>query len=500
MSRLLRASSRRAAAALLLSLSLTAAVGRADGPPAPIRVHPKNPRYFEWRGKPRVLITSAEHYGAVLNRDFDFRKYLDTLAHEGMNYTRLFTGTYVEPVGAFGIERNTLAPASGRFLAPWARSARPGYAGGGNKFDLDRFDPEYLARLTEFLDDAAGRGIVVELTLFCSTYGDKQWAVHPLNPANNVQALPVNDWKTLHTLGNAAAMAVQERLVRHLARALNRFDNLIFELQNEPWADNHVMGETINPYMLKAQAFPNAVEIVTPASVAWQSAIARILADEESRLPTRHVIAQNVANFRLPLQDEDLAPGVTLVHFHYAHPEAVTWNVGLGRVIGSDESGFSGPADATYRRQAWAFLMAGGGLWNGLDYSFSVGREDGTDAQPKSPGGGSATLRRQLKALSAFLHGFDLASLAPDATLVRRAPGVVTQVLAVPGRAYGLYLHGRGATTLTVTLPRGRWQVEWISVEDGAVLSTQEISVAAATTPLSTPQFKQDLAARITRR
>ena len=66
----------------------------------PITLHSDNPHYFEYRGKPVVLITSAEHYGAVINLDFDFRKYLDTLVADGMNYTRVFSGAYVEPQGA----------------------------------------------------------------------------------------------------------------------------------------------------------------------------------------------------------------------------------------------------------------------------------------------------------------------------------------------------------------------------------------------------------------
>ena len=92
---------------------------------SPGRLHPANPRWLEWRGEAVALVTSAEHYGAVLNPDFDFRHYLETLQPDGMNYTRLFAGSYVEPQGAFGIERNTLAPAPGKFLAPCARSDQP---------------------------------------------------------------------------------------------------------------------------------------------------------------------------------------------------------------------------------------------------------------------------------------------------------------------------------------------------------------------------------------
>lgn len=487
----------RRSVSTLLALALTLVVGSAVA--EPIRLHPKNPRYFQWRGKPLALVTSAEHYGAVVNPDFDHVKYLDTLARDGMNYTRVFVGTYIEPVGAFGIERNTLAPRPGRFLAPWARSAEPGYAGGGNKLDLDRFDPAFLARLKAFLTEADKRGIVVEVTLFSSTYGEKQWAVHPFNPANNIQKLAVPHWKKLHTPDNGPVMAYQEKLTRYLVRELNAFDNVFYEMQNEPWADNHVMGDYVNPYMAKEHKFPNAIEVTTPPAVAWQSTIARAIADEESRLPKKHLIAQGVTNFRLPVREDDLAPGVTVVNFHYAYPEAVTWNRGLGRLIGSDETGFAGKADATYRRQAWELLMNGGGLFNNLDYSFSVGHEDGTDVQPASPGGGSPALRRQLRVLSQFLHSFDLAALAPNPEVVLHAPGVVTHAMGVRGRAWGIYLRGRAPATLTLALPRGTWKVDWIAPETGDVMKTETLSHRGGPAKLAAPASATEAALRITR-
>jgi hypothetical protein len=465
----------------------------------PIRLHPDNPRWFLWRGETVALITSAEHYGAVLNADFDYRRYLDTLQRDGMNYTRIFAGSYVEPQGAFGIQRNTLAPAPGRFLAPWARSEQTGYAGGGNKFDLERFSPDYLARLKAFVTEAGRRGVVVELTFFSSIYGEKQWAVHPLNPSNNVQAIAVPDWKRLHTSDNGAAMAVQEKLVRWLVHELNEHDNLLFEIQNEPWSDNHVMGDQINPYLADKPMFPNAVEITTAPSIAWQRAIARAVADEESRLPNKHLIAQNVANFRLPVREEDLVPEAGILNFHYAYPEAVEWNRGWNRVIGYDESGFAGHEDATYRRQAWNFVLSGGGLFNSLDYSFTVGREDGTDVANDAPGGGSPRLRQQLGVLSRFVQGFDLATLNPDSTLVQRAPGVVARVLSNPGTAYALYVQGRSPTTLTVKLPAGRWSVAWSNVEDGRSLKEESISCEGAPLRLASPDFGGDMALRIVR-
>ncbi|MDH5398965.1 MAG: hypothetical protein OEX02_12515, partial [Cyclobacteriaceae bacterium] len=57
----------------------------------PIQLHPKNPHYFLYQGQTLALVTSAEHYGAVLNQDFDYKAYLSTLSNDGMNYTRIFT-------------------------------------------------------------------------------------------------------------------------------------------------------------------------------------------------------------------------------------------------------------------------------------------------------------------------------------------------------------------------------------------------------------------------
>ncbi len=137
----------------------------------PIRLHPDNPHYFLFRGKSTVLIGANEHYGAVLNLDFDYVKYLNTLQAQGLNYTRIFSGNYIEPYVNMGshwnIEENTLGPASTRFICPWARSRTPGFEGGGNKFDLSQFDPEYFTRLKDFVSKAGERGVVVELVFFC---------------------------------------------------------------------------------------------------------------------------------------------------------------------------------------------------------------------------------------------------------------------------------------------------------------------------------------------
>jgi len=69
---------------------------------APLRLHPENPHYFLFRERPTVLVTSGEHYGAVINLDFDYKVYLAELQRHGLNHTRTFAGAYREVLKAHG--------------------------------------------------------------------------------------------------------------------------------------------------------------------------------------------------------------------------------------------------------------------------------------------------------------------------------------------------------------------------------------------------------------
>jgi hypothetical protein len=433
----------------------------------PAALHPANPHYFQYRGKPTVLVSNSEHYGAVLNAKFQYARYLDALAADGLNYTRIFAGTYVEEPGAFGIARNNLAPAPAEFIAPWPRSG-PGLAPDGlPKYDLARIDESYLARLNDFLREAARRGIVVEVTLFSSHYGEPQWKRSPLHPLNNINGTTLADFRRLHTLDNGGALPHQETFVRRLARELNSHDNLIWEIQNEPWADRHTMGPRLHQYAIAPalQRWPHRVEIPAQDSLEWQARVAQWIAEEERKLGRRHLVALNYANFQLAVPA--VPPNIDILNFHYAYPGAVRLNYGWNMPIAYDESGFLGPDDAEYLREAWRFMLAGGAVFNGLDYSFTVGFEDGTDTAANGPGGGSPAFRRQLGFLRRFLMELPLAGMKPDTTTLRHAPGLEVQMLSAPGRVWAAYVEGPERTRLEMDLARGRYEAEWFHPATG---------------------------------
>lgn len=104
--------------------------------------------------------------------------YLNVLKSYGFNSTHVYPWILFEPVDTF-MNGNTHGVQPGNLILPWARSNQPGCAQGGNRFDLDRWDPAFFDRLRDFATRAAERGIVVEICFFNAQYADT-WPISPL--------------------------------------------------------------------------------------------------------------------------------------------------------------------------------------------------------------------------------------------------------------------------------------------------------------------------------
>ncbi|HNY26026.1 MAG TPA: ThuA domain-containing protein [Candidatus Sumerlaeota bacterium] len=440
----------------------------------PLQLHPENAHYFLWRSRPVILITSTEHYGSVLNRDFDFKKYLATLEQDGLNLTRTFSGAYCEAPGNFNIKRNTMAPLEGKLLCPWARSSEAGYAGGGNKFDLTQWNPEYFQRLRDFVTEASNRGIVVEFVLFCPFYEDSMWNLSPMNATNNVNGIGKTKREEVYTLKHSDLQKVQEDLVRKIVQELKDFDNLYYEICNEPYFG----GVTLD----------------------WQARIAQVLSETETAagLKQKHLIAQNIANESAKV--ENLNPLVSILNFHYAKPpKAVAENYALNRVISDDETGFAGSDPKPYLTEAWDFVLAGGGAFDNLDYSFSVGHEAGDDTI-EAPGTGGVEFRKQLTVLRNFIHSFDFIHMKPDTSVIQGGlPEKATaRVLAAEGTAYALYLNGGKQANLDLKIPAGQYTAQWINIKTGATEKTEAIQHKEGICTLKSPEYDGEIGLRLT--
>ena len=368
---------------------------------------------------------------------------------------------------SFHIKHNTLAPARGRLLAPWARSQTPGDAGYGNKFDLGRWDEAYFRRLKDFLTAAGRRGVVVELVLFCPFYEDPMWNLSPMNARNNTAGLGTMPRTEVYTLKHPAMLAVHEALVAKICAELKDFDNLYYEICNEPYFGG--------------------------VTLPWQDRIAAAITAAEARFPYRHLIARNIANGRQKIDRPN--PAVGIFNFHYATPpDTVALNYGLDRAIADDETGFRGSQDFVYRHECLGVHPGRGAIYDNLDYSFSVGQEDGS-ARPDAPGGGGAALRRQLAILKQFMEGFAFVRMKPDLAVIkdRANPGVSIHALSEPGRQYALYLRGDGVQKLALDLPAGTYRLQWIDTQTGPLGKPQQFQHAHGVRTLEVPAYHADL-------
>ena len=136
--------------AALLTIALAASSGALAQ--EAVRIHPENPKYLLFRGKPLVLISASEHYGSVINRPFDFEKYLDDAAahkHDDDAHVSAVSRTAELAQSIFAVQAR-VARLHRALCAHRARKALDGEP----IYDLDRWNPEYFDRLHRFLDGA----------------------------------------------------------------------------------------------------------------------------------------------------------------------------------------------------------------------------------------------------------------------------------------------------------------------------------------------------------
>lgn len=434
-----------------------------------LSLYPSNPHYLQFRGKPTVLMTCGEHYGSVLNGAMDYVRYLNTLQHWGFNLTRTFSGVYREIPGSFGIVDNVLAPAPEAYVCPWKTV--------NGKYTLREFNEGYFVRLRDFVQQASERGIVVELVLFCFWYEHALWEICPMHPRNNIEGVGTEDKELVYTVENNSLLPYMQAFVRRVVQELNPFDNLYYEIINEPYSrHDHTAYDD------------------------WQRHIAKVIREAEASLPNQHLIAMNVQNrcLRIAAPPEE----VSIFNFHYALAEAVAWNYHLNRVIADDETGFAGQCASPYRIEAWQAMLSGCGVFSHLDYSYTVEHPDGSaPIRAETPGYGGDDLRRQIAYLKQLLQEVKVWDLQPcNEILAWNAGDVRIRAMGDAGNRYILHIaEGAPQTTLMLGVPAGRYRARWHSPANCHLVREESVQHQGGYLTVRTPLFAEDVALHLER-
>jgi len=434
----------------------------------------------------------------MINKDFDYVAYFDTLKSYGLNYTRIYPGAMFEPQGKF-LPGNTLGPRPWSLIVPWARSTQPGYLFGGNKFDLDRWNGEYFARLMDFIVKAGEHGIIVEICFFNSQYSDT-WPLSPLYHENNIQNVGKCSFVDAQTLTCPDAVAREADYVRKIIQEVNQFDNVILEICDEP-------------------------ALFTPFSEAgaWVGHLIEVAAEAEKSLPKKHLIAQEVQGPVGGPIDSSADRNLTVIVGQYVQAGGMDQMGGIkaldleyqrDKPIEMNETyyyplDYEGDKITDSRVEAWEFLVGGGASFNQLNGLYTA----------ENPMGNTADNRRLLaglKILRDFVHTVDFVSMKQDRNfeLKDASPNAICRGISEPGKQYAFYLHhsvvmGRGhgyraipgsyVEHLEINLPAGQYKLDWVDPSTGTVVASEAIQHTGGKRDFITPLHSVDIALRIKR-
>ena len=458
----------------------------------PISLHPENSHYFIYNGEPTVLVTSAEHYGAVVNTAFDYEKYLNTLKKIGLNHTRIFLGDYFERKTSFGILTNTLSPDSNHLISPWERSNEPGYVLGGNRFDLDKWNESYFERLVSFMEEAAEKDVIVEAVLFFTSYEDD---ISPFYGDNNINGMPKYSMKEYRTLSNKKLLERQKAYCQKLVEVLNPFDNLIINVINEPWFFNQISGGFSSP--------------PPEETLEWILQVSDWIVEVERDLPKRHLISTDYINegIEIPLDhNEKYFKNISILNHHYdREAESVIKNYSrIDKVFSFNETGIMPTTTPEYRYQGWKYLMCGGALYNNLDFTYQVGDEDGhgttlfAEGHTGYLGCTDHDVKYQLANLLKFWNDLDFVNMQPGDDFISFKYGhVETFGFYEEGETYVIYFIGSGEPRLYLDIANGKYKIEWFDPRTLQPLEESEVLIENRFLKLAGPGYREDIVVKL---
>jgi hypothetical protein len=294
-------------------------------------------------------------------------------------------------------------------------------------------------------------------------------------------------------------MEFQKEYIVKIATELNKYDNIIYDICDEP----------------SLQGLPGGSIAVLPDSIVkpWISAMKDAFLHAEESLPKKHLLGQTIQNLSPDFSDESWCQWLPT---EYVKPalKALNLNYIINKPLVNVETNYFGAsltnnqynADAV-RVEGWWYMLGGGAGCINLNGEFYHGNESGGVIT-------QTLIIPQKKILLDFMNKLDLAGISRYENFTYSASGGFCNGLAVPGKQYAFYLfHGSydsawGANFLpkegnyedTLTLskvPDGTYLAEWIDPVTGKVVISENMKSTSGNIILTTPAYSLDIALRL---
>ncbi len=422
-----------------------------------IRPYTGNPRYWQYKGKPVLLLGGSKDDN--LFQIPDLRQHIDEMKLVGANYIR-----------------NTMSdrPDFGFEVYPFLK--RP-----DGKYDLERWNPEYWRRFSEMLKLTYDRDIVVQIEVWDRfDYAQQRWPIHPYNPANNVNytyeqsgfAPQYPDhpganrqpffFTTPVQRNNQVVFRYQQRFVDEMLRRSLPYPNVLYCMDNETSGDekwSRFWAEYIRAAGRKAGVEVQVTEMWDDWNIT--SDVHRRTLDHPE-LYTFVDVSQNNHNKGQTHWDR----------FQWAreHIAAKPRPINTVKTYGADSGRFGTTADGLERW--WRHLIGGAAA-----VRFH---------RPDSGLGLSRPAKASIQAGRLLAARMNLWEAEPTNGILRDRSEDEAYATVKAGAACAVYFPRAGQVKLDLSSWRGKYRLEWIDVTKGT-LHTVSIVTANTELPLRTP-------------
>ena len=410
----------------------------AQDDPARIQPWTQDPTYWQYEGKP-VLLLGASKDDSLFQLP-DLKDHLDAMQSVGANYIR-----------------NTMSDRQdkGFELYPYRRLDN-------RKYDLSQWNHEYWTRFENMLRWTHERNIVVQIEVWDRfDYSREHWKIHPYNPNNNVNyTFKASGFKadypnhpgqnkqpffftTPGQRDNGVVLPVQQRFVNQMLSHSLKYNHVLYCMDNET-AAQEAWAIYWAEYITQRADEADKQVCVTEMWDDWD-----LKAERHRRTlghPERYAFADVSQNNQKKGQVHwDNFQWVR--QFVAKHPRPLN----TVKTYGADGGRFGNNQDALERW--WRHVLGGAA-------SARFHRPD-SGLGLSEPAAKSVRVARQIESMVKFWN------VAPSNHLLTDRENNEAYLAARPGHEYVLYFTHGGAVTLNLKEAPGQFDAKWFSLATG---------------------------------
>jgi len=420
---------------LAVSLLFPFSVLGLNGQKNRIDIYGNNPAYWQYKGKPVLLLGGTKDDS--LFQIPDLKAHLDLLKSVGGNYIR-----------------NTMSSRNdkGFEVKPFSKLAN-------GKYDLEKWNDEYWNRFENMLKLTQERDIIVQIEVWATfDYYRDHWEVNPFNPKNNINynakqtQLPVQVnshpvqcqnnffWSVPAERNQKTVLKYQQRFVDKILSYSLKYGNVLYCMDNETSVTPQ-WGKYWSQY-IKAKA--KDADVLVHTTEMWDKwDLASSMHNATFDHPETYSfvdISQN--NHQKGQQHWDNAQRQRARIANKVRP------LNNVKIYGADTGSFGNDRDGMER--FWRNIF--GGLASARFHRPTSGLGLGTKAQAN------------IRSMRMITDKMDIFTCVPYNDLLSNRESNEAYCLANPGAEYALYFPDGGEVTLDISAMNTQLTVQWLDI------------------------------------